>query len=537
MAGGAAGGEEIRQDIGALLRQVLELPEGALRLVVPGLLPAVSDLVERNPDILRADSWASASHAGDGAGNGALPASGGGGPGGGRGDSSLIEAVLSFMDKSVELSLLPLPHIPAHADLDERRRKEKMRAARSESATYTHTRVLEVLVLLLLLSPQSLRLRHYKAGLRLLSTLAHGSADLGICCRALDHLYAMQKMISKKAVSCGASAASSLATSSSGVADATPPASALTEPSTTTSATASELSATPPPAAPAVSVDSVGSAPAVDAALAAFPSNHGPHSSSPDASALAPDTQAGVVGRLGGASERGAGHKDGRGSGGGIFSKIFGWGAGAGSAGDDDAHQEPDRAMEACARALCTGPPQDAAVLAAARAPGSHLEPGGAASSSQPLDALFGGNVSCTEGGSVRDPGHEPGAAAADLARPACKLPTTRHNNGAGPAGGGGGGGVGVGGGEGLDVAEAGPAAARLCGKEGRGWEMGVEEGGRLWELWALVVSAMFQACSGMIGCAASLLASRGVTWRHGDRQQGQSLSLPHFPSVPLSKC
>ena len=194
LSGGAVGGECVRHDVGSILREVLLLPDAASRTVVPGLLPEVCLLVEQNLDTLRADSWASA---GVLAGEANMLAGGGGKPA----DASLIEVVLAFWDKSVCLSLLPLPHIPAHADLDERQRKEKLRAAQTQTALYTHKRVVDVLSSLLLLSPHSLQLQHYKAGLRLLATLANGSADLEICRRALDHLYAMQLVISKKAVS------------------------------------------------------------------------------------------------------------------------------------------------------------------------------------------------------------------------------------------------------------------------------------------------------------------------------------------------
>ena len=47
--------------------------------------------------------------------------------------------------------------------------------------------------------------------------------------------------------------------------------------------------------------------------------------------------------------------------------------------------------------------------------------------------------------------------------------------------------------------ANGGDSGRGLSLESGAGWEKRLEEGGRLWEIWVLVVTAMYQACAGPV--------------------------------------
>ena len=190
----------IERDIGEMLRRVMGLPAGTLERVLPALAHHVCALVDQNVELLSAHSWAqhpaTVPPNGDacvqeqGMGGGGREAGLGGG-GGEVGD--LVEGVLAYLQACLSLLLAP----EGEGSVEGGGVEDKA------DTTALQLRILGV-VEVLQLSSKSLCPKHFQLALGLLEMLAWRSGHAHVHRRAMDSLYGIHHLLCKKALSSGA---------------------------------------------------------------------------------------------------------------------------------------------------------------------------------------------------------------------------------------------------------------------------------------------------------------------------------------------
>ena len=420
-AGRASSEREAAGDVGGLVKRVLGLPAAVRGDVVAELVDAVCALVESNAVAMRADSWGWGRVEGGEGGTGA-EAEGG----------KLIEGVLGFLDIALGSG-----------------------GEAVEGRERVHSRVLDALMALLLLRGPLLRLQHYKEALRLVALVGERSSDAGVSQRAVDHLYAVHLVLTKKA---WAAAKAAPLSAGRGGGDGGVGVDGGGTGAVSGGGHCNGVAETPDTEAAdgeRRSLDDVGScngaAEAPDGAVAAY--NEGrsrgavaqgaPDKSTPDC-LLAEDGVDGTPPKS-------------------LFGSLFAWGGRGGEDGRCDTR------------------------AAAGSSPSSAVQHPG-----ESCDANVTGHNAGTAGtaGAACGVGHGPHGDSPGTAPPSDGC-TGNGSLSAGPAGGGG--------------------VEREACTQGRvgGWEDGEEEGGRLWQHWALLLSSLCHVVGGVTVCNCLLHTHR----------------------------